>query len=162
VTGAAPIYGHRRNFWSPPQAHVYNNANISVNDNTLTALTYNTERYDTDFIHSTAANTGRLTCQTPGRYHIWAHHLFAPDADGYRLSGIRLNGATFIVEDMRMAVTTALISTGIHIATEYELVKGDYVEALVQHTAGAALNILSIGNYTPEFGMRLVGVRTAA
>ena len=53
-------------------ARVHNSANISVSDSTWTSMTFDSERYDTDSIHSTASNTSRLTCVTAGKYLIIA------------------------------------------------------------------------------------------
>src|SRR4051794_16526480 len=55
-----------------PSCAVYNDAAQSIPDGALTALTFNTEHFDTDSIHSTSSNTSRLTCQTAGIYVITA------------------------------------------------------------------------------------------
>ena len=49
-------------------ARVYNDANISIPDNTETAVTFNTEEWDTDTIHDPSTNPERLTAKTAGKY----------------------------------------------------------------------------------------------
>ena len=49
-----------------PSARAYNDANISIANVTSTPLTFNSERWDTDTIHSTVTATGRLTAVKSG------------------------------------------------------------------------------------------------
>ena len=49
-------------------ARVYNTGNLTITNATETALTYNSEHFDTDTIHDTGSNTSRLTCKTAGKY----------------------------------------------------------------------------------------------
>jgi hypothetical protein len=42
------------------------------------------------------------------------------------------------------------------VATRYPLVVNDYVEAVVRQTSGGALNVLALGNQSPEFMMARV------
>lgn len=137
-------------------ARVYNSANISIANATATLLTYDTERYDTDTIHSTSVNTGRLTCFTAGKYAIFAVVQWAANVTGRRSLQIRINGTTTIVNDSRMAVTDAGAGTVQAVATVYELAVGDYVESIVVQASGGALNVLAVGNVSPEFGMSLM------
>src|SRR5438876_645541 len=57
---------------SPQGARVYNSANISVSASTEQALTFDTERSDSNAYHSTSSNTSRITVPTggDGRYVI--------------------------------------------------------------------------------------------
>src|SRR3990167_8910278 len=57
-------------------ARAYNDAAISLTSGTATIITLNQERWDTDTIHSTSSNTGRLTATTAGRYQIIGHIEF--------------------------------------------------------------------------------------
>ena len=141
---------------APPSARVYNDADISVANNTLVALTFNTERWDTDTIHNTSTNTNRLTCQTAGLYHIYGTVLFAANATGQRAVQIKLNGTTFIGGDMRVDAA-ASGGTRLTAVTEYSLSAADYVELVVFQDSGGALNVTSAGNYSPEFGMTYLG-----
>lgn len=137
-----------------PSARVYNNASISIPNNTVTALTFNSERWDTDNIHSTTTNTGRLTCVTAGIYHIYGTVQFAGNATGIRSLIIRLNGTTYLASNLSIASSAI---NEIAISTGYSLSATDYVELLVYQNSGAARNVNSVGNYSPEFGMTYLG-----
>lgn len=138
-----------------PKCRVFNDAAISTpNAGAETALTFNRERWDTDGIHSTSSS--RLVCVTPGLYKITGHIGFASNATGtYRLASIRLNGTTEIGRHGRDPSSS--IRTWVTVTTEYQLAAGDYVELTVQHDASAAINVDSVGNMSPEFGMVRLG-----
>lgn len=133
-----------------PSARVYNNADISIANNTIIALTFNAERWDTDTIHDTSTNTGRLTCKTAGIYHIYGSVKFAANKTGYRYLLVRLNGSTFIASHGHTAV--AEIHEDMSISTEYSMAVNDYVELMVYQNSGGALDVNS-----PEFGMTFQG-----
>lgn len=140
---------------APAQARVYNNANISISHNTLTALTFNSKRFDTGNFHSTSANTSRLTAPTAGLYVIGAGVQWDASSAGIRAAAIRLNGSTQIVNQ-----TVDIDSATNHshnLSTQYQLAAGDYVELVAFQTSGGALNVLASGNYSPEFWIHRVG-----
>lgn len=150
--------------WEPksssPAARVYNNANISINNDTATALTFNSERYDTDSIHSTSSNTGRLTCVTAGKYHASCSIRFAAHATGSREVYIRLNGSTAIA-DFRIPTTSGGVPI-IAFGTDYDLAVDDYLEVMVRQNSGGSLNVDAASNYSPEFMMFRLGPRGSA
>jgi len=137
-------------------ARVYHNANQSIPHNTLTALAFNSERYDTDTIHDNTTNNERLTCKTAGKYIITAGAGWAPNANKQRFLHIRLNGATYIASQVFKAAGDGE-GTNMALATLYELAVNDYVEVLAYQYSGVAINIMSYGNYSPEFAMLRVG-----
>jgi hypothetical protein len=137
----------------PPAARVYNSANISINASTFTALTFNSERYDNGSLHSTSANTGRLTAPITGLYLIGASVEWAGNTTGDRFASIQLNGATTIARVAQRANAGAGNTVTQEPGCPYQLTAGDYVEVVVIHDAGVALNVLASGNYSPEFWM---------
>ena len=138
-----------------PSVHVYNSGNLSINDSTLTALTFDTERYDTDTLHSTSSNTSRLTATVGGKYLIFAGLGFASNATGYREFTVKLNNTTYIIDDIRIPVTGN--RTFANFSTVYQLSAGDYVEVVVYQTSTGVLTVDSVGNRSPEFGMTYLG-----
>lgn len=134
-----------------PHARVYNSANLSITTATLTALTFNSERYDTGACHSTVSNTGRLTVPAGGGgvYDIKANIRFAANATGTRKALLRLNGATYIAGNEGPG--NASIDNDVTVATDYLLAAADYVEVIVWQNSGGALNVLATGNLSPEF-----------
>ncbi|MFI8535324.1 hypothetical protein ACIGMX_34405 [Streptomyces aquilus] len=112
---------------------------------TDTAITLDTEEYDSDNGHSTTTNTSRYTVQVAGTYYIAATLGFAANGSGNRKVGININGAS-----ARGGVVQAPgISTNSFVAcvsTEQTLAVGDYVELVGWQTSGGALNTaVSVG-----------------
>jgi hypothetical protein len=142
---------------NPPAARVYHNANQSVANTTVVPLAFNTERFDTDSIHSTSVNNSRLTCRTAGLYLITYSLEFATNAVGLRSAVPRLNGDNTKFLDASEIPAISGGTTKLTGATIYELAVNDYVELIVFQASGGSLNVLSTGNYSPEFGMVKVG-----
>lgn len=134
-------------------ARVYNSANITIPTATQTALTFNSERYDTNGIHSTVTFTGRLTAQIAGRYLIIGSVSWA-SGTATRQASIRLNGTTSIAFNTNyIASALTLVQP---VATIYVLGMGDYVELMVFQNTGGNLDIQSAAQYSPEFMMQLL------
>lgn len=144
-------------FANPPTCRVYNSANESINNATDTALTFNSERFDTDTIHSTVSNTSRLTATTAGKYLIFGHAQFAPNATGTRKVFIRLNGTTNL-GTIEVPNNGGAANVELPITTIYQLAATDYVELVVFQNSGGALNVNAGASQSPEFGMLWVSL----
>lgn len=149
--GAVPTGGYTQG------ARAYNNANLTIGNNSTTTLTLNSERYDTDTIHDTSTNTSRLTCKTAGKYLVTGTVDFAAHATGLRGLYIWLNGTTYIAIANQMAITTAAIPTRMTISTIYDLAVNDYVELRAYQSSGGDLNVQTGANFSPEFMMQRIG-----
>jgi len=136
-------------------ARVYNNANISIAHDTYTALTFNSEVYDTDSIHSTGTNTGRLTCQTSGKYLIMATISFTDNAAGTRWVYFPIGGVGAISNFTVFAANAA--GTKIVASTIYSLSVGQYVTCKVYQSSGGALNVEYSSMNSPYFMMQRIG-----
>lgn len=134
-----------------PCARAYNSIDQSV-ASAETTLTFDSERYDTDGIHSTVSNTGRLTATTAGLYAIKAHIKWASTPGINAFLAIRLNGTTYIARTGPVASGGLLEMT---ISTDYVLAASDYVE--VRASSTSTLNVTAAPNYSPEFMMHWVG-----
>lgn len=134
-----------------PSCRVYNSAAISVANNANVALTFNSERFDNAAMHSTSSNTSRLTVPTGGAglYLLGGSVAFAANSTGYRYISIYLNGATHLAINLSPAMSGN--DHYLAISTLHALSDGDYVELVVAQTSGAAVNVLTAGNYSPEF-----------
>lgn len=145
-----------------PTCRVYNNAALPVVNNTLTALTFNTERYDNNAMHDMVTNTGRITFNTAGVYDIGAALSFTADND-YTVvwAALRLNGTTYIAQVKTGTDADAGFAPALTPMTTYKFAVADYVEVLVaqKNTSAATNNVLAAGNYSPEFyaGWRSLG-----
>lgn len=135
---------------TPPSCRVFNSATIShATSGSFQYLTFNSERFDTDTMHSTSVSTGRITFTTAGKYLVGGQVKFSVNATGMRGLQIRLNGATEIA-NVLLDTGTAL-DTHLTIATYYQFAAADYVELGAFQSSGGALNMLLGSNYSPEF-----------
>lgn len=135
-----------------PHCRVYNSAAILIPNNTLTALTFDSERFDVGAMHSTVSNTGRLTVPAGGDgiIRVAASIEFAATAGGgYRQLVLRVNGTTTIDSDAKDA--SSLSGVQLNVDALWAFVAGDYVEACVLHTFGSAINVSAAASYSPEF-----------
>ena len=138
-------------------ARVYNNANININNITETALTFNSEVFDTDGIHSVIANTSRLTCQTAGKYVLIGSLFWNTSGAGtLRQANFRLNGVTRILSNNEDFISVTWNASHI-LVTEYDLSVTDYVELTVYQNTGGALSVRYLSAYSPFFMMQRIG-----
>lgn len=122
---------------------LFHSTTQSVAHDTLTAVTFDSEDYDTG-LHS-AVNPTRITIPAGGAgvYHVKANIVFASNATGYRQIQFRKNGA-----DVGTLVTMAPVNgaaTAIMHSATLVLAAADYVEVFVYQNSTVALNI---GNAT--------------
>ena len=158
ATTAITAAGHNA-VTDPPRCRVYNSANISLVNNTVTALTFDTEVLDDGGLHSTSVNTSRITIPADGAgwYSIGGHVRFAASATGYREVKVRLNGVTDLAIQ-RVNNSGATDDCRVSISTEYPLAVGDYVELCATQNSGGALNVIGGGVNTPAFYAKWQGV----
>jgi hypothetical protein len=142
---------------NPPACRVYRSTTqTGIASSTKTAITFNSERYDTDGMHNTASDTSRITVNTAGLYLITAHMAFGNNTTNDRACIIRLNGVTEIADDFRRTLAGGdwVIFS---IALTYKFVVGDFVEMIAWQNSGVALDVQASGNMTPEFSATWVG-----
>lgn len=124
------------------RCQVKNSATQAVAHNTNTILTFDTENFDTDAMHSTASNTGRITFNTPGTYRVSATVTLVTPGTGagvYTSIFIRKNGATTLRGSTTPTVNAA-VDTLVTVSTLVSAVAGDYVEAMVYQNTGVSVN----------------------
>ena len=137
-------------------ARVTNSVSITISTGTLTFLTFDTERYDTDGIHRLLSNTDRLTANTAGKYIITVEVRFdSPVVTGRRQIAIELNGTTIIAaqewdtnqnEDTFMSITTI-----------YDMAVTDFVRVRVFQSSGQNIDAFKSADESPEFSMQRIG-----
>lgn len=133
-------------------ARVFNSSTQSIADDTVTALTFNSERWDTDTIHDTVTNNTRLTATTAGKYLITGHVRMAANSTGFRELSIILNGTTNLARTSQNAVASPNI-TGLAVATHFELSSNDFVELNIFQNSGGSLSTQLVSSESPEFAM---------
>src|SRR3990167_9707136 len=138
-------------------ARVYNSGDIAnIVTATITTLTFDSERYDTDTIHSTSSNTSRLTATTAGKYLIWGSATWAFTPVNGAIF-IWLNGTTYIARHQ-----PAVDYRTMNVSTVWDMAAGDYVELRVEQNSGGNISISAISAYSPEFGMMRIGAAGSA
>lgn len=147
--------------WATPSSptavgcSVYNSTTQSIADTTFTAVTWNTEDYDTDDFHSTVSNTSRMTIPSGkgGKYLISAFFEWTENnTTGSRQIAIYKNGSR-----VRAALLTpsAALPTSI-ISTTLNLVATDYVEVFAYQNSTASRTI-SPENIFGHFSISYLG-----
>lgn len=129
-----------------PAARVFNSGGQSVGP-TLNPVLFDSEDYDTDGMHSTSTNTGRLTAQTPGIYLVSFHGRLQAIDSGWWDTWISKNGSPVAYDrDAKSGATLELVS----LSAQVELAANDYVEIGVSIT-GTAKNLERTSDYSPIF-----------
>lgn len=145
---------------NPPACRVWNNAAITIPDAGMTLMTYNSERFDTDSMHSTSVNTSRITFNTAGLYLVSFSMVITASSDYTGVMGrIRLNGTTPIAESGSQHNVISF-NPNMTITTIYKFAATDYVESLVyadNTSAAANRQVLAVSNNSPEFSAVWVG-----
>ncbi len=126
---------------------------IPASNNTIVLFTH--EDYDTDAIHDTGANTGRLTCRTAGKYLIIASYHWRGEATSYRIGSLYLNGTTTIHQTIKNSEDLDMRT--FNLSFIQAMIIGDYVELQVYHEVVGGLDILWAADYTPFFMMQRIG-----
>lgn len=98
----------------------------SITANTLTALSFDTETFDTDTMHS-GGNPTRITFTTAGYYIVTG--VVSTDANASVYSGVRLNGTTYINKE-GVGNSGASTANGTTISFIYQFSAADYIELM--------------------------------
>lgn len=144
---------------NPPACRVYNNAGLTHTStgNWQKLSGFNSERYDTDSMHSTSVSSERITINTAGLYLVTAAIEWAANATGLRGLQISLNGSTPIVTDHENS-NGASFGTAISVSTVYKFTAGQYFEVHGFQNSGGNLGIASSANWTPEVSATWIGI----
>jgi hypothetical protein len=132
--------------WSSLASTVYDKVRVSksgtqsIANSTDVQITFETETFDTNGLHSTSTNPSRFTAVKAGYYQVSVTVDWAVNATGIREVSIRKNGST-VSGNVTQAVTTATRPTRQTHSDIVSLAVGDYIEANVVQTSGGALNI---------------------
>jgi len=136
---------------------LYKSADQSINNGTWTALTFNTEEYDTDSFHDNSTNTSRITIPSGknGKYLFVATVVYNDSSStGVRSFGIYKNGNAFGQLYLSAGVSSFYtIGTG---SRMLDAVATDYFEIHAYQNSGGALNIIGGQTYT-RFQVQYLG-----
>lgn len=135
---------------------VYASADLTLTNNTLTLITWNSEYFDTDSFHSTSTNTGRFTVPSgkAGKYHINGAIWWSATSTGVRTAQIYKNGAAILYGSQIGAVTTTSVSNNISFTVD--LTVGDYIEIYGYQNSGGNANV-SGGTLSSQISFQFLG-----
>jgi hypothetical protein len=124
-------------------ASAYKSGTQSIGNATFTAVTFNTEWFDTDAFHDNSTNTSRFTIPSGkgGKYLISAMITFAANGTGRRLARVRLNNTTSIAECEAPPSGTQDTSITLQSTVMLSLVAGDYIEMSAYQASGGSLDL---------------------
>lgn len=135
-------------------ARVYDSGTQSIPNNTYTALTFNSERWDYGTYHSTVSNTTRLTVPVNGLYMVTGGVAYASNATGQRALGIRVNGSSLYALE-RVDTINGQVPF-LNVSTIVKLTAGDYVELMAWQNSGGSLNTSVNSAITSEFAINML------
>jgi hypothetical protein len=122
-------------------ASTYNTVNQTLSNSTTTAVTWDSEYFDTDALHSTSSNTSRFTVPTGkgGKYLISGTIAFDVSNVGNRATYIYKNGSLFQINNSGPGVSTNGVF--LNFSQVLNLVAGDYIEIFAWQSSGGNLTI---------------------
>lgn len=142
--------------YAPPRVDAYHSTDQSIANASDTFLAFDSERYDTDTMHSTVTNNSRVTVNTAGLYVVSAGVEFASNSTGSRQIVLVVNGSQSIaVTNTPSGATLGVVR--LNVATTWVAAAGDYFQAQVYQDSGGALNALGVQPRAPFLRAAWVG-----
>jgi hypothetical protein len=139
---------------NPPRCNAYAGSAISLADQTTTLITFSTEAWDTDSMHSTSSNTSRITINTSGQYLVTFYARWLSNATGYRQLNLRLNatGNPGLGSTLSTINTPAVNGSATFLTRTMEMscVAGDHYELFAWQNSTASLSL--------DTGQRVTGM----
>jgi len=140
--------------WQAPAGNVfvgcsvYKSTNQSVANGTYTAVTFDSEDYDTDAIHDNSTNNSRFTIPSGkgGKWLVTGQVTFAINSTGYRIVALYNNGSRFAYAATLSSVNGD--ATSVPFSYVYDFTAADYMEVFVWQNSSGNLNIESTAEYT--------------
>lgn len=126
----------------PTGVSVKNSVAQSTANNAFVTLTFDTENYDSNALHSTVTNPSRLTADSFGLWMVVVSVRWTANAVGIRTAQVLLNGTT-VVASFDTAGASAVNPNDAQISGNrvIQLNAGDYIELQTFQNSGGALNV---------------------
>ena len=124
-------------------ALAYNDGTQTINNTTVTAITFGAESYDTDTLHDTSSNTSRITVPSAlaGKWRFTFHTgiYSGNNGTGIRAVWLRKNGTTDVIgSEIRLNPVLNLQVAGIGSA-DVAMAASDYMEVVIYQSSGGTL-----------------------
>jgi hypothetical protein len=123
----------------------------NVANTTPTPIEWTVRRVDRDDMNDAtdATSRKRIVAKATGIYQVAVNLRWSSTAGTYRQVKLRKNGTTDVANDYRPA-SLAISSCAF---PAIALAQGDYIEVMVQHDAGSAIDVMLDADYSPECSM---------
>jgi len=120
---------------------------VTISNNTWTAIAWTVEAFDTDGFHSNGTNPSRFTVQDTGLHLVGANTRWAGGAadTGRRAIRLAVNG-TSAADQISVGNNGTSTTMAVGITTLLSLTAGDYVEAEVLQSSGSNQDIAGSGS----------------
>lgn len=125
---------------SPPLAVLRLTADVSIANNSLTNVSWNSEAIDRDGGHDNATNPIRYTAQTAGWYEISGNANFGNSSTGIRVMFLHDQGGTNISGNVASG-NSAGMPSDLSTSKTHFLNVGDFFTMTVYQNSGGALNL---------------------
>lgn len=125
---------------NPPACNIYRTTAQSIPSATVTAVTFDAERFDNAAMHNTVTNTSRVTIPHAGVYVVTATVGFVTNGTGQRVGWLATAGVAS--NRIAQAATGAYAADTVDfcISTVYKFAANDFVELYLYQASGVALN----------------------
>ena len=135
---------------------VHRTSSLSVANTTDTAVTWQAVNSD-EWGTWVSASPTLVSAPITGRYTATAYVEFAGDADGFRQAWIRKNGTDVLGYHKQLSAASGS-PTNMTVSTPaFDLDKGGYIELVVRHNAGNAIDLIRDGTLTPALSLIYLG-----
>ena len=154
--------------WATPAASfvgcsIYNSGNFASNNNTSTIMTFDSENFDTDALHSTSSNTSRITIPSGkgGKWLFvmnigWNHTLGTTNA-GAREITLKKNGSAISAANKELVSGMGGGTTFVAFSQIVEAVATDYFEIEIYQNSGSNLTAVRGGAYYNNWSCQYLG-----
>jgi hypothetical protein len=137
-------------------AYVYNSSNIACTGQAPNFLTFDSELFDTDDIHSTTAYPDRLTVPEDGLYLIGGCVSLAYEYSQVTLR-IESDALGYLSWNMSYANGTTYCPTVVQVTALASLQAGDYLRLMASHSGASTRYVVADGYYSPSFWIVSIG-----
>jgi len=134
---------------------VIRTTNQSINNNSVTAISFDTETYDLGSGLWVVGSPTRITIVVPGVYNFSGVLRFDANSTGERAILVRVNGATLVASGGE-GNPSATNDSRCDVAGDINLAAADYLELCAYQNSGGALNAQSQASYANWFAVHLV------
>lgn len=142
--------------WVRPAARVERTTSQSIPNNTITAISFDTENFDTGGFWTVGSPT-RLTVSEEGLYMFGGCVLWPANTTGTRELGLRLNGTTILQHNDQPVDPSLSIPYWQQVTYQAILTPTNYLELTARHEAGVSLNLMEEEHESMSFWIVYMG-----